>query len=382
MAAIDRNQVAPWLVGLISSVLVCPLAAEVLPEDRAEVLYHRYDGGGMTIDGPSVLVRKSAGPDVSVYANYYVDTVSSASVDVIATASAYSEERTEVTVGVDWLQPASMLKLSYTQSDESDFSAKSVHIDVSEAFFGDLTTLNLGVSRAWDDVGKNGAPTFSEDVDRTNVRLSVSQILTSAWMVGVSYELISDEGYLNNPYRQVRYLVEDGSAYEYQAEVYPNTRTSNTWAVNALYYLPWRGVGKMDVRYFTDSWGIQSFAVQAGYTHPLDPFTLDLRYRFYQQDSADFYADLFPYRDAQNFLARDKELSGFTSHTVGLGVTYALKDMGVAWLEQGSVSLLWDWIGFYYDDFRDVTQTGAAPGEEPLYEFSANVSRLYMSLYF
>ena len=37
-----------------------PLAAPagVLPEDRADVLYHRYDGGGVTIHGPSVLVRK------------------------------------------------------------------------------------------------------------------------------------------------------------------------------------------------------------------------------------------------------------------------------------------------------------------------------------
>ena len=26
--------------------------AAVLPEDRADVLYHRYDGGGVTIDGP------------------------------------------------------------------------------------------------------------------------------------------------------------------------------------------------------------------------------------------------------------------------------------------------------------------------------------------
>ena len=35
--------------------------AAVLPEDRADIMYHRYDGGGMTVDGPSVLVRKKFG---------------------------------------------------------------------------------------------------------------------------------------------------------------------------------------------------------------------------------------------------------------------------------------------------------------------------------
>ena len=35
--------------------------AGVLPEDRADVLYHRYQGGGVTIQGPSVLVRKKIG---------------------------------------------------------------------------------------------------------------------------------------------------------------------------------------------------------------------------------------------------------------------------------------------------------------------------------
>ena len=35
--------------------------AGVLPEDRADILYHLYDGGGVEIDGPSLLVRKQVG---------------------------------------------------------------------------------------------------------------------------------------------------------------------------------------------------------------------------------------------------------------------------------------------------------------------------------
>jgi hypothetical protein len=40
------------------------------------------------------------------------------------------------------------------------------------------------------------------------------------------FELITDVGYLNNPYRSVRFLNSSGG-YSYQSEVYPNTRTSH-----------------------------------------------------------------------------------------------------------------------------------------------------------
>jgi len=41
-----------------AAALSCAVRAGVLPEDRADLLYHSYDGGGVTIDGPSLLVRK------------------------------------------------------------------------------------------------------------------------------------------------------------------------------------------------------------------------------------------------------------------------------------------------------------------------------------
>ena len=43
--------------------------ASVLPEDRSDALYHRYEGGGVLIDGPSVLVRKQVGKNVSMVGN-------------------------------------------------------------------------------------------------------------------------------------------------------------------------------------------------------------------------------------------------------------------------------------------------------------------------
>src|SRR5690606_1859197 len=58
--------------------------ADVLPDERIDVMYHSYNGGGTQIDGPAVLVRKNFGNSISVSGQYYVDSISGASIDVVA----------------------------------------------------------------------------------------------------------------------------------------------------------------------------------------------------------------------------------------------------------------------------------------------------------
>ena len=92
--------------------------AAVLAEDRFDTLYHNYDGGGVTIDGPSILVRKSVSKAVSVSANYYVDSISSASIDVITQASPYTEKRTQLSLSADYLYDKSIMSYGYSTSTE------------------------------------------------------------------------------------------------------------------------------------------------------------------------------------------------------------------------------------------------------------------------
>jgi hypothetical protein len=369
---------------LVASVAAFAPAAHaaVLPDDRADVLYHRYDGGGVTIDGPSLLVRKKFAEKYSVTANYYVDMVSSASIDVVTTASPYTEERTQVSLGADVLNGRTQYTVAFSNSDETDYTANTAAFDVSQDLFGDLTTLSFGYSRGWDEVRKRDDPEFSEPVDRSTWRIGLSQILTPKLMVGMNWELVSDEGFLNNPYRSVRYL-DPGSVlgYAYQPEVYPNTRVSNALAVSARYFLPYRAALAGNYRWFTDTWGIDASTVTLGYTHPWgERWIFELTYRWYTQGAADFYSDLFPNANAQNFLARDKELSTFTSNMVGLGATYELP-FAMPFIKRSSVSFFFDRFQFDYDDFRDV-RAGGTPGTEPLYGFGANVFRLFVSGWF
>ena len=358
-----------------------PLMAAVLPEERADALYHSYSGGGVTINGPSVLVRKSLGKKVSMWGNYYVDSITSASIDVITTASQYTEERTEHGFGIDYLQDTTTLSLAFANSVENDFVANTMHFSIAQDMFGDLTTVSMGYSRGWDVVTATGNPGFEKKADRQNFKLGVSQVLTKSLLMELNFETISDEGYLNNPYRSVRYL--SGTTYAYQGELYPNTRTSHAAALRAIYYLPYRAAIKAEYRIFTDTWGMQANATEVGYTHPFrDDWIFEFTYRYYTQTGANFYSDLFPYIDAQNYLARDKELSTFNSSTFGVGASYEFPNKGWKIIDKGSANISYKRILFDYKDFRDLRAQGYAPGTEPLYNFSADVLQLYVSVWY
>ena len=74
--------------------------------------------------------------------------------------------------------------------------------------FGDLATVSFGFSQGWDEVRKTGDNAFDETVDRRNYRFGLQLIVTPRLMTGLNYEAITDEGFLNHPYRSVRYLDE------------------------------------------------------------------------------------------------------------------------------------------------------------------------------
>ncbi len=378
------------LLILLLCLFTASAHAAVLPDERVDVLYHGYDGGGVQVDGPSILVRKNIGASVSVAANYYVDMVSSASIDVVTQGSKYSEERKEASLSGTYLIDRSTISLGYVGSKENDYDAKTFSFGIDQSFFGDLTTLGLGVSFGDDVVGQNTDPTFSRNLQRRKYSFNASQIVTKNLLASLSFDSVSDQCLdlteeqtcLNNPYRSVRYMTESGG-YSYQAELYPHTRNSDALGIRAIYYLPYRASIRAEARQFSDSWGIDADNFELRYLHPYrEQWLFEVKYRIYSQSGADFYADLFPYKDAQNYLARDKELSPFSSNTFGLGVTYKIPAGFIPWFDKSTANFYWDRFDIDYDDFRDLRSTEYATGEEPLYSLQANVFRIYMSFWY
>jgi hypothetical protein len=358
--------------------------ASVLPEDRADVLYHLYTGGGVDIDGPSVLVRKQVGKSTSFVANHYLDMVSSASIDVVTTASPYSEEREQWSLGVDYLRGNTTVRAGYTSSVESDYDASTYNVSISQDMFGGLTTLTVNYALGDDIVMKSGDDTFEKFLDKQNYGLGLTQILTKNLIVALNFETGTDEGYLNNPYRTVRYFnPSEGRGYSYEEELYPNTRTSNAVGIRARYFLPYRAAIEGEYRFFTDTWDVESHTASLTYIHPWRDFTFTGKFRYHDQTAAHFYSDLFSRAQATNFRGRDKELSPLTSYTFRAKLAYAFLNENKGWgfLKKGSVTASLDVLSVDYHDFSDL-RSGALIGEEPLYALDAAVFQVFVSFWY
>jgi hypothetical protein len=360
--------------------------AGVLPEDRVDLMYHRYSGGGVTVDGPSLLVRKKIGESFSVSGNYYVDKISSASIDVVTTASPYQERREQKSVSVDYLRGKSTYSLGYTNSEENDYTADTAFASVSHDMFGDLTTVSFGFSRGWDVVGKRDEPDFLEPIARRNYRVGVTQVLTRNLLLSMNFETTTEQGYIQNPYRTMRYAGPAPGSYTRAPEIYPETRTGNAGSAKLKYYLPWRAGLEGQYRFYGDTWGINAHTAEIEYSQPLwRKWVLTGSYRFYSQNGADFFSDLFPRANFQNFMVRDKETSAFLSHTLGVGASYEFPVTWMSWLKKGSANLHYHRMMVKYDDFRDLTNFPpgtAPPGNEPLYKLDADIIQFYLSFWF
>jgi hypothetical protein len=327
-------------------------------------------------------VRKKVGKSVSVAANYYVDMVSSASIDVITTASPYTEERTQKSLSLDYLRGNTTMSVGYTTSVENDFDAETYALNISQDMFGDLTTLTLSYAFGDDTVRRVDDPLFAEDNTRQHYGIGLTQILTRNLITTANLEVITDEGFLNNPYRSVRY-VDSGSplGYSYEPELYPHTRTTSALGLRARYFLPYRAAVEGQYRYFQDTWGIDAHTAALSYTHPWGDFVFTGKYRWHTQTGATFFNDLFPRSEATNFRGRDKELSPLTSQTIKFAVSYSFLENGWGFIDRGSVNFSIDHLMVDYDEFRDLT-SGAAVGEEPLYRLDANIFQLFFSIWY
>jgi len=362
-----------WAWVLIGMVMVSAKAAN-LPENRADIMFHSYSGDDVTVTGPALLIRQDMLETFSAHASYYVDAVTSASVDVRTVASKFTDERRQLGLGLDYLYKDAIIGISYSNSEEEDYDADTLDVSVTHETLGGMTSINLGYTRGWDTVGKVN-DVFSEDISRNNYRVSLAQVLTPTLLLSVGYEGVTDDGFLNNPYRPVRLFGVFGAP-----ERYPRTHASHAVSLKGVKML---GTGNrrptlnFGYRYYFDTWDIQASTYSLAYSMYLsDLLLLDLHGRYYQQGAASFYRDNF--LGEFNFMARDKELSTFSDYSLGVKVSYEL-GQPFGFIDRASFNVSYDFIFFNYDDFRDYSSD---PTSGELLKFTAGVAQIFFSAWY
>jgi hypothetical protein len=374
-------------------LLIRSTIADVLPDNRADVFYSKYSGGGMDILGYSATARAKITENFAVEANYFIDKVSGASVDILSQASVMKDTRKQKSGTLQYLHDKTIYTASYISSVERDYISDTASFSLSQSMFGDLTTITLGFADTHNKVGENNGTADKPIINwlgHSETRAysgDLSQIFTKNFITGLNVQVLTDAGLLANPYRSIRFL-DPGNpkGYSLGTQVYPDTHTSAAVQVQGKYYLPYRAAITASYRYYNDTFGITGNTYELDYTHPIrNLWIFEGRVRYYKQNAANFYSDLFPFAGSQNFTARDQNLAALTNTTVGAKVTYAFLPEGWKVFKRGTATLDISRIRFNYQDFRDIRDFGVpqySPGAEPLYEFSATVFQAYISMYF
>ncbi|MFO1217993.1 MAG: DUF3570 domain-containing protein [Burkholderiaceae bacterium] len=363
-AALRRTpaaQVAAPVAGLVGGALSSGAAEAVtLPEDRAEALYHVYDGGGVRASGPALLVRKSLFDKVSLSGSYYVDMVSNASIDVVTTASPFKETRNEYGIGLDYVYRDALLNLSVTRSKEPDYLADGVSMDVSQEVFGGMTTITLGYSRGADKVGRKGDVGYFDHAKHWRYRTGVTQILTPRWLASLNLEAVSDDGFLGSAYRAARVF---GAAVP---ERNPRTRSSRSIKLGSVAEIMPRTSIQGSYRYFYDTWDIKAHTLEFGASKYVgESFLIDATLRYYKQGHALFYSDNALAETA--YVSRNRQLSAFHSIAPGAKVTYVYKQVPGQY--EIKAHLNYEYIQYKFSDFTDI-RTGKP------YDYGAHVLQL------
>jgi hypothetical protein len=334
-----------------------------LPEDKAETLYHVYSGGGVTAQGPAVLVRKSLFDKVSLSGTAYVDSVSNASIDVVTTASKFHETRVEYGLSADYVYRDSQITVSGLTSREPDYTANTGNVDVSQEVFGGMTTVALGFTRGDDTVLKHNSPEFHDYAKHWQYRLGATQILTPRWLMSANVEALADDGFLGSPYRVARVF---GATVP---ERNPRTRSARAIKFRLLGDLGYRNSMHIEYRYYRDTWGITANTAELGYSQYVgDSWLADIFVRYYTQTKALFYFDNAA--TATTYVSRNRQLSDFNDEGIGAKLSYTVRKVPGRYDVKLNAAL--EYTTYKYKDFTDI-RTGN------LYGYNAAVVQVFVS---
>ncbi|MET0386419.1 MAG: DUF3570 domain-containing protein [Polyangiales bacterium] len=338
-------------------VVVVALASAASAQEVANAVYVRSDSNQTVVVAPRVRVQAPVSEATRVSAIYAADVWTSASIDIMASASKkpVTEQRDELDVSVDHAWEDVTLTAAYRLSIEPDYVSHGGSGGFSYDFAQNNSTLAVGVSGSADRVGRAGDPQFSRDAGTLGARVSFTQVLGVGTLVQLMYEWSRGSGYQASPYRYV--AIGQGGACTVTSgagapsalcvpETTPGKRLRHAFGLELRHALSEVVSLRLAYRLYADDWGVLSHTARGELAWALDPDTiLAARFRFYTQRAADFYRSY--YAQPAVYVTRDKELSPLSSSRAGL-------ELDRAWqLAGGHVLTSTVSVGAIYYDYRD-----------------------------
>ena len=229
----------------------------------------------------------------------------------------------------------------YGISDEPDYLSRSYAIKYSHKLAAETLILNSGLSLQ-DDSVKNFVGNFVEK-KTPSISVGLARILDKFTSISFNFTYSWPSGYLSDPYKGVpvpdsqRYSIPSIDTISLVPENRPDEREIFVIYSEISRYLEKLKIGThLSYRYFKDNHELTGHTFEVELLRRFaDKWMFSPHYRFYHQNQASFYSPrIRKYETYMNspdssngpYYSADHRLSSFDSHTLGLKISYFLKD--------------------------------------------------------
>jgi hypothetical protein len=147
------------------------------------------------------------------------------------------------------------------------------------------------------------------DVTTYSMFASVTHLLSKNALVGVSYDLAKQDGFLSNPYRSVTI------APITVPERHPYDRTRHAFAISARYFVPSAQIAIIAAyRFYKDSWDLHAHTPELRIIQQVGRGAdASIRYRYYTQDAAFFFQERYT-SSMITYVTDDPKMGAFDGH--------------------------------------------------------------------
>ena len=310
------------------------------------------DDDSTTIVTPMVILQKDIFEETSLNFQYLADIQSCASVDVVSTASpsmGYEETRHSFTLGAQHRRQLTTMGGGFSYSTENDYISHAFLGNLSQELFQRNFTVGLNLAVRWDQIGRVNDEHFEENLTGLTANISLTQLISPTWIGQFVYTLEYLDGYQASPYRLVPVGAETTIDASFSVpETHPRKRVRNAFTGRLKQSLSERWFLEQSLRVYFDTWGMtaQTVLLQA-YWQISVPITLRFRYRFHNQNRADFYQEWYP--ALQEYMSRDREIGTLQSHLLGPQFQYQTEAFWV--FDKASFDAKVEYFYINYEDY-------------------------------
>jgi opacity protein-like surface antigen len=237
-------------------------------------------------------------------------------------------------------------------STEYDYSSISANANLSRDFNKRNTTLNAGLSMAFDTISPEGDIPIglssmavntgqsdyrsdfnatrgdSEDnKDTLDLIFGLTQVIDRNTIMQMSYSYSDVSGYLTDPFKIISVVGDDGRPVKYRYEQRPDSRSKHSLYWQAKHQFE-SDIIDLSYRYFWDDWGIASHTIDLRYRWMLGGKQyLEPHIRYYDQSEADFYRRFFIQGESlPDHVSADYRLGDMNALTIGMKYGMALQN--------------------------------------------------------